>query len=346
MALYLGILIFAFILTSLAIVPFIDLLYRLHLTYHRPLKPFSTFEAKEFRSIHLHERWKIGTPVGGGVLIIFMVVFLYIVIFPFISKTGLAIVSAYAFKEELNIIFFTFVTFGLLGIYEDIFKTLNFPQFIKSPQTWSRTKSILIITLSFLVSLTLYFNVGIHIINIPYIGVIKTGWGYIPLATLIISAFCKAFDITDGLDGLASGILLVSLLAFWGLSVAALDTVLSVFLALWIGSLLAFLYFNVYPARIWLGNGGSLSFGATLAVTGLLLGKVFALLIVGLVFLIEAATQIAQVISIKLTGKKLFPVTPLHYWLESLGWPEPKVVMRLWLLAILLALVGLWIAYV
>jgi phospho-N-acetylmuramoyl-pentapeptide-transferase len=344
MALYLGLLIFSFIITGIAMIPFIDLLYRLHLTYHRPIKPLAPQESKEFNTIQSHQTWKIGTPIGGGLLIIFTTAFLYVFLFPILVRSGVYVTTVFPFKEELNIIFFTFISFGLLGLYEDIIKIFNLPRPFYASHLWPRRKTFFIFLLSILVALTLYLNLGIHIIHVPYLGVIELGWTYIPLASIIITGFSKAFDVTDGMDGLASGVLLICLLAFWGISLASLDTVLSVFIAFWVGGLLAFLYFNVYPARIWLGNGGSLSFGATLAVVGLVLSKTFALLIIGLVFVVEAASQVIQIVSLKVFSKKAFPVTPLHYWLQSLGWPEPKVVFRLWLLAILSAVVGLWSA--
>ncbi len=344
LALYLGILIFSFIVTSIATVPFIDLLYKLHLTYHRPIPALTPQESQEFQVINQNQSWKIGTPIGGGILLIFLVSFLYLVLYGYLGKLGITITSVFDFKEELNLLFFTFIAFGLLGLYDDIKKIFNLPKKTSRVSVWPGSKTVFIFILSVVVASILYFNVGISLVHIPGFGVIKLGWTYIPLAAIIVSVFCKSYDITDGLDGLATGVLLFGLLAFWGLSLAALDTVLSVFIALWIGGLLAFLYFNVFPARIWLGNAGSLSFGATLAVIALILGKSFPLLIVGTVFLLEGGSQILQILFLRVTGRKLFSVTPVHYWLENHGWPEPKIVMRLWLLAIFTAMLGLWFA--
>lgn len=279
MALYLGILIFSFIFTSIAIVPFIDFLYSK----------------------------KKGTPVGGGILIVTIVATLYALLFPIVIRLGVYITSAFPIKEELNIIFFTFISFGLLG-------------FIKTGP-----KLIIQILLSTTVASMLFFNLRVHVINIPNIGVLNLGWLYIPLTAFLITAFSKAFEIADELDGLSCGSLLICLLAFWALAVASLDTPLSIFIALWIGSLIAFLYFNVYPARLRLGQTGRLSFGASLAVVGLLLGKTVALLVIGGIFVIELIS---------------FP----HRKLQKVGWEEPKIVMRAWLAGIMLAVFGLWLA--
>ncbi len=328
MALFLGILMFAFIVTGIAIIPFIDFLYRLR------------FTRKDERATSV----KIGTPIGGGVLIITLVSLLFAVIFPLVRRMGVYISSSFPIKQELNVIFFTFISFGLLGLYDDIMKIFGFA---KSGFFGLRVRHKLIIqtVLAAAVAVLLYFNLQIDILNVPGWGVLHLGWLYIPLATFLIVSFTNAFDFTDGLDGLSCGVLLICLLAFWSLSVTSLDTSLSIFVALWIGSLIAFLYFNVYPARIWLGNAGGLAFGATLAVVGLLLGKVVALVVIGGIFVVELASSFLQIVWFKVSGgKRLFPIAPLHHWLQVIGWPEPKIVMRAWLAAIMLAFFGIWLA--
>lgn len=108
---------------------------------------------------------------------------------------------------------------------------------------------------------------------------------------------------------------------------------------------MAFLYFNIYPSRIFLGDSGSLSFGATFAVVGLLLGKAFVLPIIGAVFVIEIGSSLLQLLSKKFLKKKLFPVAPFHLWLQLRGWEEPKIVMRAWVVAIITAVFGLMVAF-
>jgi len=315
---------FSFIVTSLAIIPFIDLLYRLHLT--SPV--VKNLEAK------------FGTPVGGGILIIFIVTLLFAMIYPLISRFGVFIQSSFVIADELNVLFFTFISFGLLGLYEDIVKIFRLPL----SRTYQHLKNPLQLLLSLVVGTLLYQNLHLEIINLPFIGAWQLGWTFIPISALVIYIFARGFDITDGLDGLAAGLLLICLLAFWTLSVSSLDTPLATFIALWIGSLIAFIYFNIYPARIWLGNGGGLSFGSTLAVGGLLLGKTVALLVIGGIFLAEGLSNLLQLVWLRLFGKRLFPISPLHYWLQSVGWPEPKIVMRSWIMGIFLAIFGLWLA--
>jgi len=113
---------------------------------------------------------------------------------------------------------------------------------------------------------------------------------------------------------------------------------------LWIGAIIAFLYFNIYPARIMMGDVGALSFGATLAVVGLLLGKIMALVIIGGIFVVEIFSSLLQLMSKKLRGgKKIFPAAPIHLWLQYRGWQEPKIVQRAMLTGIVLTLFGIWL---
>jgi len=343
MALYLGLLIFSFLITSILVVPFINFLYKLRfLRRQQVTKDFLGTRTKIFDRFHKH---KVGIPVGGGWLLITVVCLLYALIFPLITLAGVFISKCYPVREELNILFFTFISFGLLGLYDDIKKFFGFQ---KSGFFGLRLRHKFLIQwiLAFTVGVLLYRNLGVDFINIPFLGVIKLGIWYIPLAAFIIVAFANALNITDGLDGLASGLLMICLFALWILSSRALDTPLSVFLSLWIGALLAFLYFNVYPARIFLGDVGALAFGATLGVVGLLIGKTMALVVIGGLFVIEAGSSLIQMIWKKLFKRKIFTVSPFHLWLQNKGWEEPKIVFRAWLAGIVLAIFGLWLAVI
>jgi len=342
-ALYLGLLIFSFLITSVLVVPFIGLLYRLK--FFRRVQVTKDVQGNRTRIFDKFHNAKAGTPVGGGLLVIAATSILYLILFPLLSYLGIYIHASYPITEELNVLFFTFISFGLLGLYDDIMKFFGFEKtgFFGLRM---RYKFLIQWLLAFAVGALLYFNLHIDIINIPFWGVLKIGVWFVPLSAFIVVSFANAFNITDGLDGLSSGLLMISLFAFWILSHSILDTPLSIFIALWIGALLAFLYFNTYPARIWLGDVGALSFGATLAVVGLLTGKVVALLIIGALFIVEAASSLIQILSKKFLKKKAFAVAPFHLWLQNQGWEEPKIVARAWLAGIILAILGLWLAYI
>ncbi|MFC1727777.1 phospho-N-acetylmuramoyl-pentapeptide-transferase [Patescibacteria group bacterium] len=343
MALYLSLLIFSFIITSILIVPFINLLYKFRVLRRKQVtKDFQGKQTKIFDKFHGH---KVGTPMGGGLLVILVVAFLYAILFPLISYLGVFISSAHSINEELNILFFSFISFGILGLYDDLRKLFGFKQtgFFGLRM---RHKLVIQLLLALVIGMLLYWNLGIDFFHIPFLGTFRIGWWYVPLSALIIVSFTNAFNITDGLDGLSSGLLTICLFAFWLLANSVLDTPLSIFLALWIGSLIAFLYFNVYPARIWLGDVGALAFGATLAVVGLLIGKVMALVVMGGIFVVEVGSSLLQIFWKKFFHKKLFAVAPLHLWLQNKGWEEPKIVMRAWLAGLILAIFGMWMAVI
>jgi phospho-N-acetylmuramoyl-pentapeptide-transferase len=342
-SLYLGLLIFSFLITSVLVVPFINLLYKMK--FYRRVQKTKDAEGNRTKIFDKFHNIKAGTPVGGGFLVIVVTSVLYLILFPLLSFMGTYIQTSYQMTDELNILFLTFISFGLLGLYDDIKKFFGFE---KSGFFGLRMRHKFIIQwiLAFIISLLMYFNLGIDIINIPFLGVLKIGPMFVPLAAFIIVSMANAFNITDGLDGLSSGLLLISLFAFWILSHSILDTPLSVFIAVWIGALLAFLYFNVYPARIFLGDVGALSFGATLAVVGLLVGKVVALAVIGGLFVVEVLSSLIQILSKKFLKRKAFAVAPFHLWLQNQGWEEPKIVMRGWLAGIILAVLGLWLAYI
>lgn len=337
----LGLLIFSWFLHSLLYLPFIRMLYAWKFQrMHQVTRDAFNKRTPIFDRFH---KTKAGTPVGGGLLIIVLTSLLLPLSLLLMRYFWIPITSVYPMLSEIKIILFTFISFGILGLYDDIKKTFSFTKrdFFGLRL---RHKLFLEIILALVVSFWLYTELHISIFHIPLIGVIHMGWWFVPFSAFVIIAFANAFNITDGLDGLASGVLMIALGAFWFISASILDTPLSLFLAIWISGLLAFLYFNVYPARIFLGDVGALSFGATLAVVGLILGKAPALVVIGGVFVAEVTSSFLQLLSRTLTGKKVFAVAPLHLWLQHKGWPEPKIVMRFWILSIVLAIIGLWMA--
>ncbi len=338
--LYLGLLLFSFLLTSVLVIPFINLLYKLKFQRQKQTTlDFQNARTPIFDKFHGH---KAGTPVGGGLLIISSVCILFALIFPTLHLSNIFISRNYDIGKELTVIFFTFISFAILGLYDDILKFFGF----KKSGFFGlrlRHKFLLQILLATISASLIYFNLGINFIYIPFLGPIKLGLFYLPIAIGLIVGFANFFNITDGLDGLSSGLLMIALFSFWFLSNTSLDTPISVFLALWIGALIAFLYFNIYPARIWLGDVGALSFGATFAVIALLLGKIIPFFIVGSPFIIEGLSSAIQMASKKIYKKKVFPAAPLHLTLQQLGWEEPKIVMRAWLAAIILAVFSIWL---
>lgn len=337
----LGLIIFSFLITSILIVPFIDFLFKMKLTRR-------VEGGKNSKSLFdkLHDK-KAGTPIGGGILVIAVVTVLFLFVLPFISSLGVFIQSSFELNKERFLILFTLISFGLVGLLDDYIKIFGKPRpgnlgnFIGMSK---KQKFFLQIALSVFIGFYLYHFMGVEILHIPLFNVIiHLGWLYIPFSAFIILFFTNAFNITDGLDGLASGLLMIYLFAYIIIATGNLDTPLFVFISTWLGSLIAFLYFNTWPARIWMGDAGALSFGAMIAVIGLITGNVTTTFVIGGLFVAEAASSAIQIFGYKVLKRKIFPIAPAHHSFLAGGWEEPKIVIRAWVVGIMLAILGLWL---
>jgi len=343
MAVYFLTVFVSFVFNFVLIVPFINFLYKIKIQrLKQETKDIFNKPTPIFDRFHNHKQ---GKPVGGGMLITLTTIIIFsffISMYVFFNKKlDLNYPSIFS---EIKILLFTFISFACLGVYDDLTK-IFFWQKKHFFGIRMRHKLIIEIILALIISFWLYNELKIDIIHIPFIGVFEIGWWYIIFAAFVIISFANAVNITDGLDGLAGGILMIALMSFWTIARSILDSPTSIFIASWLGGLIAFLYFNIYPARIFLGDTGSLSFGATFAVIGLVLGKAFALPVIGGIFLIEILSSLIQILSKKFRKKKAFPVAPFHLWLQLIGWEEPKIVMRLWIIEIIFVFIGLMFAF-
>jgi phospho-N-acetylmuramoyl-pentapeptide-transferase len=185
---------------------------------------------------------------------------------------------------------------------------------------------------------------GLSGFRVPFIGDVSVDpIVYIAFSAFAIVASCNAVNITDGLDGLAGGTLIFSFVSF--LIIALLNIPqqpnIAFLCSLLIGGLLGFLWFNVHPAQVIMGDAGSLSFGATLAVIALITGQIFVLPLIGLVFVLETGSVALQVAYFKATGgRRIFKMSPLHHHFELSGWDEEKITLRFWIVAVLAGLLG------
>ncbi len=329
----LGILLISFAVTSVFMVPFIDLLFylkRRYATYSNDKKFLQEQTPIHDQLMKADE----SIPAGAGILLIIILTIL-----------SLIYLFSGALRESmsLKILLFTLLSFGSLGLIDDIkgLFTLRKGKFLGL----GRRVLLLVQTiLALIVAWMLYYLIGLNNIYITDLGNFIIGAWYIPLAAFVIVSFSNSINISDGLDGLSAGLLIICLFALLGLASASLNQTLAVFIGIWIGSLFAFLYFNIYPARVFLGDAGSLAFGATLAVVGLLTGKILALAIIGGMFVIIVTSSLLQIASKKIFKRKLLSVAPVHMYFKYIGWEEPKIVMRFWLAGIMFAIFGLWLA--
>ena len=335
MAQILGLMLLSLFVTFILLIPFIDFLYKLKVRrqkqktvdmFDNPTPFFDKFNS-----------WKEGTPFGGGLLIIVIVTIL--------SLWSYGLLDVAINPWEVFILLFTFISFGVLGFYDDLKKLINGKKIIFFGLRF-RYKFLIQWILALIIGTILYTQLGYTFIFIKGFGLASLGFLFIPLAAFVIVSFTNAFNIADGLDGLAPGLLLICLGAFLALSADSVDFTSKIFIAILMGSIAAFLYFNIYKARVWLGDVGSLSLGAVLAVIGLLTGKIIALAFIGGVFVIEVGSSLIQILSKKFLGRSILPVSPFHLYLQKIGWDEPKIVMRAWLLGFFFAILGLYIAFI
>jgi phospho-N-acetylmuramoyl-pentapeptide-transferase len=200
--------------------------------------------------------------------------------------------------------------------------------------------------------------VGPTLTHVPFMKsfYVDLGWLFVPFVILVVTGSSNAVNLTDGLDGLASGLVAIAALAFAGMcyltgnvkfseylntGYLAFAGELTVFCAAVLGAALGFLWFNCHPADVFMGDTGSLALGGALGVVAVLIKREFWLLIVGGVFVAEALSVMLQVASFKLTGKRILRMSPLHHHFELIGWPESRVVLRFYIAGVLLALLSL-----
>jgi len=186
-----------------------------------------------------------------------------------------------------------------------------------------------------------YFKLEWDIFYVPFLGNFSVGIWYLPIFVFIIVATAFSANETDGLDGLAGGVLLFAFAALGALAFTQEHYDLAAFTGVIIGALLAFLWFNIYPARFFMGDTGAMSLGVTLGIVAMLTNAAMLLPLIAFVLVFESGSVIIQVLSKKFRGKKIFLSTPIHHHFEAMGWPETKVTMRFWIISAVTAAIGL-----
>ena len=234
---------------------------------------------------------------------------------------------------------FALVTTGILGAVDDILSIKGIGP--GGGGIRARYKLIWLLVIAGVGAWWFYSKLDWNSIHIPGFGDLTIGWWYMPLFILVIISTANAVNITDGLDGLAGGLLALAFMAFGGLAYFQGQYGIAAFCGSIGGALLAFLWFNIYPARFFMGDTGALALGATLGVIAMLTNNVLILPIIGFIFVFETLSVILQRIYKKLTGgRKIFLSAPIHNHFQALGWPETKVTMRFWVLGAVMAIIG------
>jgi phospho-N-acetylmuramoyl-pentapeptide-transferase len=189
-----------------------------------------------------------------------------------------------------------------------------------------------------------FVKLGVDVVHVPFLGDWTLGWLIVPLFAFVVVAAGNAVNITDGLDGLAGGLVSISYGAFGIIALLQGQFFLAGFCFTIVGALLSYLWFNIYPARFFMGDVGSFALGTSLGVVAMLTDTLFLLPIIGIVFVIEAGSSLIQIFSKRVFKRKIFISAPIHHHLEATGWPETKVTMRFWVIGYVAAFIGVFIA--
>ncbi len=292
-----------------------------------------------FSKLHAH---KEGTPTMGGVLVwgtllIFISLFSILAnLFPNSILQHLDFLS----RSETLLPLGALVISALIGLFDDWLDIRG--KGVSGGGGLKLSYRLLIYTLIAIVgAIWFYFKLSWTVFHVPFFGNFEIGLWYIPIFIFIIVATSFSVNEADGLDGLAGGMLLIAFAAYGVIAFSLGRYELATFCAVIIGALLAFLWFNIPPARFYLGDTGSMSLGVTLGIIAMLTNNSLLLIFIALVFVIESLSVIIQVISKKLRHRKVFLSAPLHHHFQALGWPEAKVVMRAWVVAVIGAAIGL-----
>ena len=287
---------------------------------------------------------KIGTPTMGGVLIL-LGLFSGILLWGDLSN------------NYIWFLLFIVTSFGLLGAYDD-YQKIKFNNSYGISFRFKIITQILIASVGILILINFYNNKELTNLYFPFFKdlIINLGWFFIPFSVFIIVGSSNAVNLTDGLDGLATVPVILVAGCFAFISYVTGNIVFSeylkipyiqgmgeasVFCGSIIGACLGFLWFNAPPAKIFMGDTGSLALGGSLGAIGIITKHEIVLAITGGLFVLEAVSVIVQVLSFKLTGKRVFRMAPIHHHFEKKGWPESTVVIRFWIISIILAMIGL-----
>ena len=295
-------------------------------------------KVKQSVSVFLKDKHKEkeGTPTMGGLIFIIPTLLTVFI---------LLMLNKIEFSENLFIILFVFISYAILGFIDDylIIKRRNNIGLTEIQKLFGQL-FIAVIFFYILMKSGNQPSLDIHTLDIH----INMGWFYGIFLLFILVASSNAVNITDGLDGLAGGLSLIAFLAFglisWNSTWVSGSYDIAVFCFILVGSLLGFLFFNTNPAKVFMGDTGSLSLGATLASIAIITNHEITFIIISLVFIIETLVCIIQTVSIMWKGKKVFLMTPLHHHFEKLGWNERDIVKLFWFFGLMFAMLGVLFA--
>lgn len=292
-----------------------------------------------FSELHAH---KEGTPTMGGVMI-WGTLLIFILIFsllPNILPSRVLEHLNFLSRSETLLPLGALIVTGLIGLFDDWLDVRG--KGVLGGGGLKLRHRLLIYTLIALAgALWFYFKLDWTVFHVPFLGNFEIGAWYIPIFIFIIVATSFSVNETDGLDGLAGGTLLIAFAAYSIIAFSLGRYELATFCGVIIGALSAFLWFNIPPARFYMGDTGAMSLGVTLGVIAMLTNSALLLVFIGFVFLAESLSVIIQTLSKRCRGRKIFQSSPVHHHFQAVGWPEAKVVMRFWVISGISTAIGL-----
>ena len=295
-------------------------------------------ETPLFQKFHGEEEIKI--PRFGG-LLIWITTFILIFFFFAISK-----ITNIQWLQKLNFLsrsqtwlpLFALVSASLLGLVDDILQVFNRGKYIGGGLSL-KVRLFLVFLIGLIGALWFYFKLDWRTIHVPGVGDFQIGMWYIPFFVLVMMATYSG-GVIDGLDGLAGGAFASIFGAFAGIALFRGQIDIAAFCSVILGTTLAFLWFNIPPARFYMGETGILGLTSALTVVAFLTDSVLVLPIIGFLLVLESGSVILQLLSKRFGKKKLFLASPLHHHFEGKGWPHYKVTMRFWVIGIVMAIIG------
>jgi len=310
--------------------------------YHLGKKIRNSGETPVFSQLHAH---KAGTPTMGGILI-WGTVLVFVLFFSVLSQ-----ILPWEIFKNLNFLtrsetllpLGALIASALIGLFDD-WLDVRGKGVLGGGGLKMKHRLLIYAVIALIGALWFYFKLDWTVLHVPFLGNLEITWWYIPVFVFIIVSTAFSVNETDGLDGLAGGTLMFAFVAYGVIAFVLGRYELATFCGVIIGALLAFLWYNIPPARFYMGDTGSMSLGVTLGVIAMLTNNALLLPFIGFIFMIESLSVIVQLVSKKLRhGKKVFLSSPIHHHFQAIGWAESKIVMRFWVISAVTSVIGLMI---
>ncbi len=301
----------------------------------------------DFTKIH-NEKEELRTPRVGGMIIWISVLsttlifYLISVLFPSANSAKMNFLS----RNQTLIPLFTLLVGSLIGLWDDFIQIYGTSKFARDDASWRKWKAFLVALMSLLIGLWFFYKLGMTSLHVPFIGEMYLGILIIPFFIMVALATFSG-GVIDGIDGLSGGVLASIFAAYSAIAYANNQIDLAAFSGVITGASLAFLWFNIPPARFYMGETGIMGLTITLATLAFLTDSVLILPIVALPLVLTSGSVILQMFSKKLRGgKRLFKLSPIHHHFEAIGWSSYKVTMRFWVLSVVFAIIGIILAII